>query len=295
MTIAFADATLARRVERGWAWTSGSSARVLAGARPELGAACAECGGGMATFFGPGSPLSQAQGLGLAGPVEADELDRLDAFFDTRGAGPAIEVATLADPGLLPALSARGYRVAETTHMLVRPVDHEPVPPHPDAPSSFPVLVTRVDPSDRAARTAFSEAVMQGFFEGHEPPDGLADVLEAMTAAEGTTVWLARFANAPETGSGTGSGPVPAGGASLLVHDGLALFAGDATLPDCRRRGVQSALIQARLAEAARLGCDLAVTCVQPGSDSQRNYERHAFRMAYARVLMVRDPPGSTA
>jgi GNAT superfamily N-acetyltransferase len=282
MTIAFADAALARRVEAGWAWASGSSARAVAAGRPELGAAWKRFGGGTATFFGPCSPLSQAQGVGLDGPVDPAELDRLDAWFDTRGAGPAVEVATLADPGLLPALSRRGYHVAETTHMLVRPLGPEPAsgsaPAHADPPA--PVVVVRVDLSDRAAREAIAAVMMRGFFEEHgEPPPALADVMEMLLAAEGTSLWRARLVAGPD-----------AGGASLLVHNGLALFAGDATLPACRRRGVQSALIRARLAEATRLGCDLAVTCVQPGSASQRNYERQAFRMAYARVLMGREP-----
>jgi GNAT superfamily N-acetyltransferase len=282
MTIAFADAALARRVEAGWAWASGASARAVAARRPELGAAWERFGGGTATFFGPGSPLSQAQGIGLDGPVDPAELDGLDAWFDARGAGPAVAVATLADPGLLPALSRRGYHVAETTHMLVCPLGSEPAsehaPAHADPPA--PLVVVRVDLSDRATREAVAAVVLRGFFDEHgEPPSALADVMDMLLAADGTSLWLARF----EAGA-------DAGGASLLVHDGLALFAGDATLPACRRRGAQSALIRARLAEAARLGCDLAVTCVQPGSASQRNYERQAFRMAYARVLMTREP-----
>jgi GNAT superfamily N-acetyltransferase len=122
--------------------------------------------------------------------------------------------------------------------------------------------------------------VLLGFFEGPGAvPESVGEVIAALTSVPGATAWLARVEGEP------------AGGGSLLVCDGLALFAGDGTLPAFRRRGVQAALIAARLAESARLGCALAVTCTQPGSTSQRNFERLGFRLIYARTLMVREPP----
>ena len=35
-------------------------------------------------------------------------------------------------------------------------------------------------------------------------------------------------------------------------------------------------------------GCDLATAATLPGSVSQRNYERHGFRVAYTRATLVR-------
>ena len=35
---------------------------------------------------------------------------------------------------------------------------------------------------------------------------------------------------------------------------------------------------------AAEQGCDLAMMCALPGSASQRNAERHGFRIAYTRI-----------
>jgi hypothetical protein len=51
--------------------------------------------------------------------------------------------------------------------------------------------------------------------------------------------------------------------------------------------GVQTALLSARLADAAAAGCDIAVVTTQPGSKSQQNVQRRA-RRAGAR------PPAST-
>ncbi|MFO0952705.1 MAG: GNAT family N-acetyltransferase [Isosphaeraceae bacterium] len=232
-------------------------------------------GQGFATFFGPGSPLSQAQGIGLDGPASEADLDALDAFFDAHSAAPSVEVASLADPGLLPALCQRGYHVAEQTHVLARALPGvDPLHGMADG-----LNISRVREDDATARAACSRAVLRGFFDGpDEPPEAMLEVIDAMTAAAGASLWFARV------------GDAPAAGATLLIHDRLAMFAGDATVPEFRRRGVQCALIAARLAEAARLGCDAAVACTQPGSGSQRNYERMGFRLVYCRTLMNRAP-----
>jgi GNAT superfamily N-acetyltransferase len=289
---ACADAALVRRIEGGWAWAAEASARAFGATRPGAGVAVERLGGGAATFFGPGSPLSQAQGLGLDGPVSEDDLDRLDAFFASKDATASIEVSSLADPGLLPALSKRGYHVAEQTHMLILPFGGAAEAP---AVRNGPLTVSRVAESDARAHAACAWAVMRGFFDGPgEPPAEMAEVMSAMNAAPGTSTWLARV------GDGADAVPVEtegdaAGGAFLMVHDGLALFAGDATVPAQRRQGVQSALIAARLAEAVQIGCVLAVACTNPGSISQRNYERQGFRLVYARTLMNRPQPGAPA
>jgi GNAT superfamily N-acetyltransferase len=57
-----------------------------------------------------------------------------------------------------------------------------------------------------------------------------------------------------------------------------------------RRRGVQSALLAARLAWAVEQGCDLAVSFARPGSISHRNIERNGFRVAYTRTKLVLPP-----
>ena len=82
----------------------------------------------------------------------------------------------------------------------------------------------------------------------------------------------------------------PAGGGAVLIHRGVALLAGAATLPAYRNRGVHAALHHARLALARRSGCDLAAQGAEPGSTSQRNAERRGLRVAYTRAILVRDP-----
>jgi GNAT superfamily N-acetyltransferase len=51
-----------------------------------------------------------------------------------------------------------------------------------------------------------------------------------------------------------------------------------------RRRGLQAALMEARMRYAKEHGCDLAMMVAEPGSNSQRNAERMGFRIAYTRT-----------
>jgi hypothetical protein len=44
-------------------------------------------------------------------------------------------------------------------------------------------------------------------------------------------------------------------------------------------------LLDARLRDARRAGCDIAVVTTAPGSKSQQNAQRHGFALLYARAL----------
>jgi ribosomal protein S18 acetylase RimI-like enzyme len=76
--------------------------------------------------------------------------------------------------------------------------------------------------------------------------------------------------------------------ANMRVDGSLAQFTGAATLPDFRRRGLQTALTLHRLADARAAGCDLAVVTTAPGSKSQENAQRRGFELLYARAILVK-------
>jgi len=78
---------------------------------------------------------------------------------------------------------------------------------------------------------------------------------------------------------------------SLMMHEGIALLAGASTIPAQRGLGAQSLLLAARLAEARRRGCELAMMVATPASASQRNAERRGFRVAYTRTKWRRPRP----
>jgi GNAT superfamily N-acetyltransferase len=81
---------------------------------------------------------------------------------------------------------------------------------------------------------------------------------------------------------------IAAGGGALQIHGSTAYFFAASTLPAFRGRGVQGALIAARLGCAGEAGCDLAYTITIAGSASQRNFERAGFAPAYSQALLVK-------
>ncbi|MFD4431089.1 GNAT family N-acetyltransferase [Nocardia sp. NPDC058497] len=109
------------------------------------------------------------------------------------------------------------------------------------------------------------------------PREAIAEVMRDMASANDTRRYIAYREGEP------------AGGASMRADGGIAALAGAATLPAHRRRGVQTALLSARLTEAAAAGCDLAVITTQPGSKSQQNAQGRGFSLLYTRALLVKE------
>src|SRR6185436_4731155 len=109
----FADLQLARRLEA----AETANAR---GCSEYPGAAFLEIAGGCAIFVGADSPLTQAVGLGLNGPVKERDIWKMETFFRSRGARVSIDLCPLADPDLLPLLADRGYHAAQFNNVLVK-------------------------------------------------------------------------------------------------------------------------------------------------------------------------------
>jgi hypothetical protein len=251
--------TSARRLEAAEA----ANARGCMGSGAD--AAVLEVAGGIAVFTGADTPLTHAVGIGLNGPVSAEELDRLEDFFRSRGARPAIDLCPLADLGLLPQLAERGYRLTEFNNVLARRLAGVEMTLTPR------VRRTRPDEID-----LWSHTVGCGFFEtGHLTAQEM-DVGRAICAMPGALTYLAVH----ESGA-------PAGGGALAIHSGLATLFADSTLAAYRRQGLHRELISARLNEALVEGCDLAMVTTLPGSISQRNYERAGFHVVYTKVTLV--------
>jgi hypothetical protein len=255
----FADLLLARRIEAAEA----ANARGCTAIHPE--AATVDVAGGCAVFVGAESPLTHAVGIGLNGRVSEPEIDRLEAFFRSRGGKVSIELCPLADPGLLATLGDRGYRVSEFNNVLVKRL----------AGTSI-VLTPRVRRALPDETDVWSHTVGRGFFEEHELTTEEMDVGRAICAMPGAMCYLA------VTDSGQ-----PAGGAAVAVYSGLATLFADSTIASHRRSGLHGELIAARLNEALAQGCDLATAATLPGSGSQRNYERMGFEVVYTRVTLV--------
>jgi GNAT superfamily N-acetyltransferase len=264
----FMDLALAKRLERASAMSGKACAEGAQRLHPELGAAAEEIAGGIAVYAGVDSPVTQALGIGLDGPVSPAGLDRLEQFFRSRGAGVAIELCPLAGLPLYEALAKREYRLVEVSNIFVRDLN---AADEFTAPANG-VEVRQASPEDEKL---FTRTVSQGFAEQAPITQELLDVMAGFFHSVNTRSFLAFVDGAA------------AGGASAFAFNGVAGMFGAATLPEFRGRGVQSALLAARLKWAATEGCDLAKGVTLPGSTSQRNHERFGFRVAYTRTKLV--------
>ena len=78
-------------------------------------------------------------------------------------------------------------------------------------------------------------------------------------------------------------------GTGLVIpeHRAFALC-GAGTLAEFRGRGLQTALLRARMAAAVEAGCEYAVVVTNGGTTSQRNAERLGFRVAYSKATVIK-------
>jgi hypothetical protein len=262
------DLSLARRLERAEAMANAAAVDSRRELQPDVGAEWMDAGGVYAMFDGPGSPLTQAFGLGLFQPFLAREFEQVEAFFDARGAPTSHEVSAFAAPESLSLLGARGYTPIEASTVLVRPTSAL-------ENADFAAPPVRAITADEAP--LWCRVAGQGWGAESAELGAFVESLGAVvTRARGVTCFLAELDGSP----------VAAG--ALNITNGVALLSGASTIPAARRRGAQLALLESRLAFAAARDIDLAMIVTQPGSASQRNAERRGFRPVYTRAKWQR-------
>jgi GNAT superfamily N-acetyltransferase len=253
-------AGLALRLER-------AEAEQLARAGAPGPAGALEVAGGLAVSKGPRSQASAAFGLGLAGPVPRSALDQVEAHLGASGGAVRVELCPHADPSLSGELARRGYRVERLHLVLARPVLPLPAPA---------AAIPEVRPIRAGEERAFAEVFARAHLGCAPASDEEADDLLAIGRAEGSGA-LAAFED----------GRVVAV-AVVSARDGVAALSCAGVLPAWRGRGIQLALVRARLAWAAGHGCHVAAATTAPGSTSQRTLERAGFRVVYPKAVMVR-------
>ncbi len=256
--------TLSQRLDRTEAEACIRFAEARRRVYPASASAWIECGGAYAIFDNVDSPITQSFCLGLFEELTAATLERFESFFFDHGSAAMHEVSPLAGVAALDLLCARNYRPIELSSVLYRTVEDPPA----TAPASIAV---RVSAPEEAA--LWSDITVRGW--GHENAElqgFLREVGTISAAREGSVQFIAEYAGQPGAAG------------SLCIHDGVALFTGSTTVPELRRRGLQSALLEYRMRYAFQHGCDLAMMVAHPGSESQRNAERRGFHIAYTRT-----------
>lgn len=263
----FSDKNLSQKLERTEARASASFVEARARIAPETGAEWIEVAGAYAMFDGTHSPLTQTFGLGIFDPVTGRELDELETFFKRHDAPVFHEVSPLADAELMVLLNERGYQPCELTSIMFQELGDE----NPLDLAVNPQIKTRIVETGEAEIWAQTSA--NGWAsEMEELGEFMFNLGRISANTKGGFPFLAELDDTP----------ISAG--MLFIYDDVAILAGASTVPEGRRKGAQSALLDARLRFAGEKGCKLAMMGASPGSGSQRNAEKNGFRIAYTRT-----------
>jgi GNAT superfamily N-acetyltransferase len=274
----FCDTALAERIERAEAQLIAEATKAAHRRRAGPAGFVIPTAGGVASFAETDSPFNKVAGLGFSGVPDAAALDEIERAFAACGAPVQVELAHLADPAIGALLTGRGYRLVSFENVLGLAFTGEP------ERVTAPGIEVRPSGDDELERwiEVQVEGVAHPDTQGvpwHEQfPREVIERAERDFAAAG----VKRYAALRDG--------VMAGGASFRLADGVAQLTGAATAPAHRRHGIQTALLAARLADAAAADCDVAVVTTQPASKSQQNVQGRGFDLLYTRAVLVKQP-----
>ena len=263
----FSDLQLSQKLERTEARANAAFVESRAKISPESGAEWIEVAGTYAMFDGIESPITQTFGLGVFDEITNGHLDQLEAFFKKHNAPVFHEVSPLGGMTLMPLLNERGYQPIELTSVMFQSLDDENTLTLPVSQNIKTRIIEKVEEKIWARTSADGWAS-----EAQELGDFMFNFGQISANCDGGFPFLAELDNKP----------ISAG--MLFIFNDVALLGGASTIPEGRRNGGQTALLDARLQFAKSQGCKIAMMCALPGSQSQRNAEKNDFRIAYTRT-----------
>jgi GNAT superfamily N-acetyltransferase len=262
----FVDKAFARRLESCEEMPQVLYAQAFQKTRPEVGAAWEQFCGGHMSFCGLGSPIGRAVAMGLDREFTTADLDHIEGFYRSHNAPAQVDLTPLHDPAAFEMFKERGYAITELNNVLYRKLDVGEV-----FPAAPPGCQIRRSTPDEAEVTG---AIVESAFFPEGAPEAFRGLIAPFYQMEGALAFVA-----------TADGKRVACGTGLTIHEhGVFALCGAGTLTEYRGRGLQTALLRARMMAAAAAGCEYATVVTQGGSISQRNAERLGFRVAYSKV-----------
>ena len=242
-----------------------ASTKALLKRDPTIGAAVLKIGNGYALFHGPDSPMTAASSIGTGDGDFEQQLAAVEDFYLSRNCRPRLWTNTITKSEFLRLLQTRGYKPVSTVQTWVRPTA-----PIPDVRVASDIEVRIVE--ERDADT-WIQSVASGFQETHQAlqvpvPKAMADAFYSFAFAPGFTAVLA-FRDGE-----------PVGGGVLAQAHQLAILRTASTRFYHRGKGVQRALIAARLQYANEHGSEVCVatTSVEDSDHSARNMALFGFQ-----------------
>jgi GNAT superfamily N-acetyltransferase len=235
--------------------------------------------GGVAAVTDPvfGRKLNHVTGLGMGAAVNADELAQLESIYAAQGLETQIDVCPHTDGSTLAVLSERGYSVNAFSNTYVHQL--RPMDTYAQAHGESGIEII----TDRATveATFVSNSVAGFSVQAVNRPAVLLETLAQIALQRSDTFLFAA----------TIDGKVAATAGMSLIETASGLLAHlyiASTLPAYRGRGIQLALLRARLTAARDAGCRLAGVTARPANTSARNTERAGFSLAYTKSTFIK-------
>ena len=234
-----------------------------------------EIAGGVAAFTERlfARKLNHVTGIGMQGAIDPDVLGQVESAYAAQGLGTEIDLCPHAVPGLLRLLATRGYAVNAFSNTYARTLDDVAGRIGDDG---IEIL------AGTQADALFVDASVSGFsVQAENRPRELLDALARIARArDDTSLFVARIDGHIVGSAGLSVAETPLGPIGELYIA--------STLPGFRGRGVQTALLRARLVAAKSAGCALAVVMARPANTSARNTERAGFSLAFTKATFAK-------
>ena len=217
----------------------------------------------------PDSWADHATSLGLDGPVGDSTLDEFVEYYRSQNRTPKIKITPYQHPTLLSGLARRGFTLMEVESVFVHFLN---ALPEFDPPPG--VTFRAIDPNDSGDVLRFRDLQVAGFHSDGSVPAGVLPITERMARSTRCSFWIVECDGQPAASGG------------LEFHDGSSVLISGCTLAEYRGRGLQSAFIRFRLAEAARLGMTYALLGSLAGHTTERNALRAGFQPCFSQMFL---------
>jgi GNAT superfamily N-acetyltransferase len=233
--------------------------------------------GGIAAITNPafGRKLNHVTGFAMGTPALATELAQLESTYAERGLETQIDICPHAHDSALAVLAERDYTVNAFSNTYVRYLK----PSDTDAVIGTGIEV--VCDQALAGATFVADSIAGFSVQAINRPPALLEALAQIALHRSDTLLFAAIIDGQI--AGTAGMSLIETSVGLLAHLYIA-----STLPAYRGRGVQLALLRARLLAARSAGCTLASVTARPANTSARNTERAGFSLAYTKSTFIK-------
>lgn len=217
--------------------------------------------------------LNHVAGFAMNGPVTDQDIDTIERLFQGINLPPYINLCPFSHPTARHLFNERGYTVDSKISVYTLPLqDYEN-----NNTTTTTIEITRVSDTEN---DLFTEYSISGAKSLGRPVELLETLAKSATLRSDTRLYFAKIDGHISGSAGLAFLTTPFGQVAELYID--------STVPESRGRGVQTALLRARLADAKAAGVERAVLYARPGEASARNAERVGFQLAYTKDRLTK-------